>query len=281
LLQTVDSLSQLATLIKNDEFGVVAEALSPELHQLVTQWDILPSETRGELAGYAVGKLGTDLMAPGVVAKVASKSVNSAKELVAICKNIQIAQETLILETASGIGIPARVSEIVEMGKKTAALGEELGFTTQEIGQLQQAKQLESTVSNAYKHLSPAMKESVAFFDEAESFLKPHRGFMPESQARELIHQTGVRTFPRPKGIPDNFRVKISNGGAGMKYIHPTNEGTYVRVMPGKPHSQNPCQQKPYVSHLKNGQYLDKNGNVVSSKDPAAHIPLNEFVYGD
>lgn len=49
--------------------------------------------------------------------------------------------------------------------------------------------------------------------------------------------------------------------------------------MPGKPHSPFPYQQKPYVSHLKNGNFLDKNGNVVSRKDPAAHIPVEEFVY--
>lgn len=35
--QVVDSISQLATLVRNDELGIVAEALPPELHQLVTQ----------------------------------------------------------------------------------------------------------------------------------------------------------------------------------------------------------------------------------------------------
>lgn len=37
--QVVDSLSQLAALAKNDEFDVIAEALSPELNQLITRWD--------------------------------------------------------------------------------------------------------------------------------------------------------------------------------------------------------------------------------------------------
>lgn len=40
---------------------------------------------------------------------------------------------------------------------------------------------------------------------------------MPELQARELIEKTGIRTFPRPSGIPENFRVQISDKGAGMK----------------------------------------------------------------
>ncbi|HAB98797.1 MAG TPA: hypothetical protein DCE71_03135, partial [Parachlamydiales bacterium] len=35
--QVVDSINQLAILVKNDEFGIIAEALSPELHQLITQ----------------------------------------------------------------------------------------------------------------------------------------------------------------------------------------------------------------------------------------------------
>ena len=216
-------------------------------------------------------------MAPGAVAKVASKSVNSAKELAAICKNIQIAQETLILETASGIGIPAKVSEIVEMGKKAANLGEELGFTTKEIGQLQQAGELQTTITKIHEQLTPAGKKSFELFDEAQKILKPHKGFMTEAEAKHLIQQTGIETFPRPRGIPDNYRVKLSNTGAGLKYIHPTDEGTYIRVMPGKPHSTNPCQQKPYINWRVNGKSVDKFGNFVENDSPAAHIPLDNF----
>ena len=51
--------------------------------------------------------------------------------------------------------------------------------------------------------------------------------------------------------------------------------------MPGKPHSPHCSQQKPYVSWLKNGNYLDKAGNIVSSRDSAAHIPFDQFIYGD
>ena len=104
---------------------------------------------------------------------------------------------------------------------------------------------------------------------------------MPESQARELIHQTGIRTFPRPQRIPENFRVKLSNEGAGMKYVHPEHEHTYIRVMPGKPHSPWPHQRNPYVSRMKDGKPLDKFGNTVSAESPEAHIPIKEFVYGD
>jgi hypothetical protein len=96
-----------------------------------------------------------------------------------------------------------------------------------------------------------------------------------------LIHQTGVRTFARPQGIPENFRVKISGKGAGIKYMHPKHEHSYIRVMPGKPHSPLPHQQRPYVIHVENGEAFDKFGNKVNKNSPEAHIPYEEFVYRD
>jgi hypothetical protein len=75
----IDAITLLADLVRQDEWGALAEALSPELHQLVTQWDTLPSDQRGELAGYAVGKHGADILAPGALAKVASKSLKTAQ----------------------------------------------------------------------------------------------------------------------------------------------------------------------------------------------------------
>jgi len=47
--------------------------------------------------------------------------------------------------------------------------------------------------------------------------------------------------------------------------------------MPGDPNSPYPNSQKPYVRHLRNGQSLDVNGNVVPKDTPAAHIPLKDF----
>lgn len=147
--QIVDSVSTLVDLVRNDEWGVVAEGLSPELHQLVTQWDTLPSEKRGELAGYALGKHGADILVPGALAKVASKSVKSAQELAAVCKNLQIAQETLVLETAAEIGSSAKIAEVVRNGQTIAFLGEELGFNAQEMGQLKKLGKLEQAIDNA------------------------------------------------------------------------------------------------------------------------------------
>lgn len=57
--------------------------------------------------------------------------------------------------------------------------------------------------------------------------LRPHQGiYMPEGKIRSLIHDTGIPTFERPKGIPENFRVKLSNKQGGMKRVHPEHEHT-------------------------------------------------------
>ncbi len=49
--------------------------------------------------------------------------------------------------------------------------------------------------------------------------------------------------------------------------------------MPGKPHSPFPYQRKPYVIQTSDGKTLDQFGNVVSSKSPEVHMPLQEFIY--
>ena len=140
-------------------------------------------------------------------------------------------------------------------------------------------EQLEATVS-ALEHLRLPAQESMRLFEEARSQLKPYQGqYMSESQARELIQAAGIPTFPRPNGIPENYRVKLSDKPGGIKYVHPTNEGTYIRVMPGKLHSSNPSQQRPYVNQRVNGKSLDKHGNIISNRSEEAHIALEEFVY--
>jgi len=146
--QMIEAFSTLAKLAKEDEWGLIGEALSPEIHQLVTEWDTISSEKRGELAGYALGKIGTDILTPGAIAKIASKSIKSAKELVAICKNISIANETLVLETAAGMGNSVKIGEVIEAGQRTAWLADEMGFTAKEMGQLKQAGKLEGSVNS-------------------------------------------------------------------------------------------------------------------------------------
>ena len=124
------------------------------------------------------------------------------------------------------------------------------------------------------------ISHSIVKHKRAQEFLKPYsKGYLTEHQARQLIHQAGLETFPRPKGIPENYRVKITDKSGGMKYVHPEIEQTFIRVMPGKPHSPFLHQQKPYVVQMKNGKTLDKFGKEVPASSPEAHIPMDEFIF--
>ena len=182
-------------------------------------------------------------------------------------KNLQTAEQTFALEalaaSASRAGFVEDFPVLFKNGERIEGGVEELASP------------------NCEKiFLDQGLQESFEKFQKAKDFLKPYlKQYFPEHQVRDLIHQAGLPTFPRPKGIPENFRIALSDKGAGMKYVDPYNKDTYVRVMPGKPHSSNPCQKKPYISHVINGQHFDKFGNNVDWNAAAAHIPIDEFIY--
>ncbi len=135
-------------------------------------------------------------------------------------------------------------------------------------------------IKEASNALNKTNLETIRKIKAGEAFLKPYQGqYLPENAVRKILHQAEFKTFSKPKGIPADFRVKLSNGGGGMKYVHPSHADNYVRIMPGKPHSPNPCQQKPYAVQMKHGKAYDKYGNKVSTKAFEAHIPLEEFIY--
>ncbi len=204
--QIFDSVTTLVHLVRNDEWGVVAEALSPEMHQLVTQWDTLSSEKKGELAGYAVGKHGADILAPGALLKVASKSIKSAQELAAICKNIQIAQETLVLETAAEIGNGAKIAEVVGTGQKMTFLGEELGFTAQEMGQLKQTGKLGGAINSGLEKLvSQSESEVYKAAISQNKHVKMVRDYL-DKPAKEI--QKGVNSYEKQIAL---HKDKIAN----------------------------------------------------------------------
>jgi hypothetical protein len=74
------------------------------------------------------------------------------------------------------------------------------------------------------------------------------------------------------------MRIRPTHGKGGVWLYDPTNKGNAVRVMPGDPNSPFPNSQAPYVRWQQNGQPLDVNGNVLSTKkSPDAHIPLPDF----
>ncbi len=106
----------------------------------------------------------------------------------------------------------------------------------------------------------------------------------PEEEPGDIQTPTPQGTeediFKRPEGVPEDWVRKSSNKGDGVKYVDPRNKHTYVRIQKGDPNSSNPLQQRDYVRWQRNGQALDKFGNVVKDGDPyKIHIPLEEFKF--
>ena len=278
-----ESLATLSRLVKSGEWDLVAEALSPELHQLVSEWDTLSAIEKGELSGYAFGKHGADILLPGGAAKAVAKGSVAAKELGAICKNLQSAEKLLVLEAmAEGGSTGVNIGEVIASANRAITAGEELGFTAKEVAGLKQSGELERIIVKGRDFFTgnPELQASYDLFKNAKEMLEPYvRKPMPEPNIRHLIHQSGIPTFERPVGIPENYLVRITEKGAGMEYVHPTNKALSIRVMPGKPHSPNPLQQKPYIVQIIDKTAIDRNGNLVSSRSPEAHIPLDLFIY--
>lgn len=177
-----------------------------------------------------------------------------------------------------------KAAGVFQANQKVIVAGQEIGLSTREMFKLKEAGKLNGPLYQVYENIFPsvAARESFELFQKAEKTLKPYTKIpMSEVQIRELIQSTGVKTYPRPVGIPQNFLVQISEGGAGIEYIHPLNKHYRIRVMPGKPHSKLPFQQKPYIKFLKDGMALDLNGNFVSPRTAESHIPYDEFIFRD
>jgi RHS repeat-associated protein len=116
-------------------------------------------------------------------------------------------------------------------------------------------------------------------------------GRSPEATAQEAtaagdvgLSTPGLRPLPgtrvRPDGVPDNWRITGTDSAGGTRYYDPSNPGNSVRVMQGNPNSPYANSQGPYFRWQQNGQPLDMYGNKLpSAKDPAAHIPLDDFTF--
>lgn len=112
------------------------------MHYLVTHWDTLSDQEKGERSGYAFGKLGADILIPGATAKLAKTAVASAKELATIAKNLQQAEKLLVLEAvAEGASYGINMGEVVVSAEQTFLLESaarlESGAKIAEIAQLE------------------------------------------------------------------------------------------------------------------------------------------------
>ena len=115
--------------------GALGEVLAPEIHQLVHEWDTIPSDKRGELAGYAFGKYGSDIIIPGSLAKATAKGLKGAQELSIVYRGIKTAEQTFVLELASGLESGVKIAEVVQLEKQISTwLGEGTQFIRNKAG---------------------------------------------------------------------------------------------------------------------------------------------------
>ena len=223
--QVYDSFATLSSLVKAGEWETIGGALSPEVYELITQWETLPDSKKGELAGYAFGKHGADILLPGAAAKVVAKGSGAVKELGAVCKNLQSAEKVFVLEAvAKGGDAGIDIGEVITSAERALTAGEDLGLSIKQIAEFKQAGELEQVVGKGRDFFAgkPELQASYDLFKNAQEGLKPYiKTPMAETEIRNLIHQQGIPTFARPAGIPDNFLVRITEKGAGMEYVHP------------------------------------------------------------
>jgi len=129
------SLKMLSDLARSNEWGIFAEVLAPEVHQLVTQWDTIPCDVRGELAGHAFGKYGADIIIPGALAKAAARGMRGAQELGAISNSLKTAKRTFLMESVTGMESGAKIAEVVQLEQRISGwLGEGTQFIRNKAG---------------------------------------------------------------------------------------------------------------------------------------------------
>ena len=200
-----NALTLLTHLAQSEQWSALREVLAPEIHQLIKEWDSLPSDKRGELAGYAFGKYGSDILIPGALAKAVSKGLKGAQELAAVYRGLQTAEQTLLLETVNNLGNGAKIGDLVRASQTTIALGEEVGFTAHEMAQLKQVGKLERTIDNAFENLIKSENEAFRAAINGEKHVRFYQDYL-NKPTKEI--QKGIKSFEKQISI---HQEKISH----------------------------------------------------------------------
>jgi hypothetical protein len=204
--QMWDSLVLIKDLVRSGEWETLSEALVPEIHQLVTEWETIPSEERGRMAGYAFGKYGADILIPGALAKLGSKGVKGVQGLNVVRKGLQSTERTLLCESVAGLESSAKIGQVVRSSQTTIVLGEEIGLTATEMAQLKQAGKLEGAVDKALeKVISKSESGVLKAAIEQDKHIKFVEGYL-NKPAKEL--QKGISSYEKQIAI---HQEKISN----------------------------------------------------------------------
>ncbi len=104
-------------------------------------------------------------------------------------------------------------------------------------------------------------------------------GIIVNKIGSKLFRWQADRLFRRPKGVPKNWVRSSSKNKKGVRYRDPKNKHNEVRIQQGNPRSSNLSQQKDYIKWKRNGQWMDKNDNIVTGESPESHIPIKDFKF--
>lgn len=103
--ETYAAIKALSAAVKEEGGEALLQVLPPETQRLVTNWNTLSMQERGDLSGYTVGKLGTELViCPGGAAKLLSLSGKGLKHVVRFAQSLNKLEKTIPLEIASSSG---------------------------------------------------------------------------------------------------------------------------------------------------------------------------------
>src|SRR3989344_3000228 len=99
------AFSSLANLAVSQEWKTLSQVIAPEICDIIKNWNDLSPNEKGRQSGYILGKYGADILLPGAIAKGISKGVKSAEELINIVKNLERAEQVLVLEAVAETGV--------------------------------------------------------------------------------------------------------------------------------------------------------------------------------
>ena len=159
-----EAFSALGKLVYLQEWETIRETLAPEVCELVTNWENLSPEERGDLAGYAVGKHGADLFTPNGPLKSVLNVVKETKEVSKVVKAVNTADKILKVESASVLENGFRVSEAVQ--NKTIIAAEMLGFNSHEIAQIKNIGKIDESFNSIAKNI-PNTNQGMIFTNHA------------------------------------------------------------------------------------------------------------------
>jgi SPP1 gp7 family putative phage head morphogenesis protein len=96
---------------------------------------------------------------------------------------------------------------------------------------------------------------------------------------KNLARYRDEQLFRRPRGVPKDWVREPAKKGEGVKYVHPNDRGTYIKIQKARPNSSNVGQKIDNIRWQKNGKTLDKNGKIVPKQSEESHIPVKDFKF--